>query len=318
LYSLADLGWNDYFQSQIESKFEGLSPARVAEEHRGGYVLYTERRALRGAVPGHAMHEATGRETFPAVGDWVLAQPLPGEDRAIIRRVLERRTKLSRKAAGERTDEQIMAANVDTVFLVASLNAELNLRRIERYLATVWESGARPVITLNKADLAGDARASLARVEVVSPGVETILTSALTGEGIPALRAHLARGETVVFVGSSGVGKSSIVNRLLGEDLQAVREIRGDDKGRHTTTTRELLLAPGGGVIIDTPGLRALGLWDAESGLSQTFSDVEVLASDCAFADCRHDSRARVRSTRGAAGRRTRLRALRGLPQARA
>jgi ribosome biogenesis GTPase len=288
LYSLEDLGWDEYFQSQIESTTHNLISARVADEQRGAYLLYTANRTLDGIMPGRAMHNAEGREDFPAVGDWVLAEPLPGEDRAVIRRVLERRTKLSRKSSGERTYEQIMAANIDAVFLVASLNAELNLRRIERYLSTLWESGARPVIVLNKADLVHDSRALLARVELVAPAVDILPTSALTGEGLSAMRGYVSHGKTVVLVGSSGVGKSSLVNALMNDDVQTVRSIRNDDKGRHTTTSRQLFMTPSGGLIIDTPGLRSLGLWDAHEGIGQTFSDVEAFANGCNFSDCKH------------------------------
>ena len=288
MYSLEELGWSAFFQSQIETTTEDLMPARVAEEQRGAYLLLTERGILEASVAGRMMHEAAGREDYPAVGDWVFARPLSGEDRAVIHRILERRTKLSRKTAGERTDEQIMAANVDTVFLVAALNSELNVRRIERYLTVIYESGARPVIILNKADLAANPRSLVARVEVIAPGVDVHAMSATLGEGIDAVAPYVGRGQTVVFVGSSGVGKSSLVNRLMTGEVQAVRDIREDGKGRHTTTSREMLLIPGGGLVIDTPGLRELQLWDAESGVGQAFADVEELARECAFADCGH------------------------------
>lgn len=183
-----------------------------------------------------------------------------------------------------------MAANVDLIFVVASLNRELNLRRLERYLAVTWDSGATPVLVLNKADLCDDRPEILRSVEAVTPGVEVLLTSAATGEGIEALRATLARGLTAVFVGSSGVGKSSIINRLMEREAQAVKGIRGDDKGRHTTTVRQMLVLPGGAVIIDTPGLRELQLWDAGEGLGKAFSDIDDLAEGCGFRDCGHSS----------------------------
>jgi ribosome biogenesis GTPase len=288
LYSLEELGWSAFFQSQSETKNEDLIPGRVAEEQRGAYLLLTELGTLEASIAGRMMHEATGRDAYPAVGDWVLARSIPGESRAIIHRILSRRTKLSRKTAGERTDEQIMAVNVDTVFLVAALNSELNVRRIERYLSVIYESGARPVIILNKADLAANPRSLATRVEMIAPGVEVHVMSATLGEGIEAASPYVGRGQTVVFVGSSGVGKSSIVNRLMAGEVQAVHDVRQDGKGRHTTTSREMLLIPGGGLVIDNPGLRELQLWDAESGVGQTFSDVEELAQECGFADCGH------------------------------
>lgn len=290
MHSLADLGWNNRFQSQLIDTPEDLVPARIAEEQRGAYLLLTEDGPLSAAVSGRLMHDAGGREDFPAVGDWVLARPLLGEARAVIHSVLARRTKLSRKTAGETTDEQILAANVDTVFLVTSMNQEMNLRRIERYLTVIWESGATPVILLNKADLAENAPQLVSEVEDIAPGVDVYFTSALTGDGVEAVRRYLHRGQTVVFIGSSGVGKSSLVNRLLEEDVQAVSHIRDDGKGRHTTTSREMMLVPAGGLIIDTPGLRELQLWEADSGVGQTFADVEDLAQECAFADCNHGS----------------------------
>ena len=289
MYRLEDLGWGPQFQSQITEPTEDLIPARVAEEQRGAYVLFAERGPLAATVAGRVMYDAEGREDFPAVGDWVLARPLPREDRAVIQRTLERRSKLSRKEAGDRTGEQIIAANVDTVFLVASLNRELNIRRVERYLSVIWESGATPAIILNKADLSEDAAAQLRDVERSAPAVDVHVTSAATGDGVEAIARYFGPGKTVVFVGSSGVGKSSLVNRLLAGEVQAVHDIRSDGKGRHTTTSRQMLLVPGGGLIIDTPGLRELQIWDAESGLGQAFADIEALAEACAFKDCRHE-----------------------------
>jgi ribosome biogenesis GTPase len=300
LYSLEDLGWSPFFQEQTlqlntdpsaaAAALRTGSPMRVAEEQRGAYVLWGESGAFAATLPGRWLHEAEGRGQMPAVGDWVLARPLPGEDRAVIEHLLARRSALSRKAAGERTDEQIIAANVDLIFVVASLNRELNLRRIERYLAVAWETGATPVLVLNKADLAEDRQALIRDIHAIAPGVDTCETSAVTGEGIDALNVALKYGQTAVFVGSSGVGKSSLVNRLLGNQAQAVSHIRADDKGRHTTTSRQMLIAPGGAVIIDTPGIRELQLWDAAEGLGQAFSDVESLAAGCVFRDCTHTS----------------------------
>jgi ribosome biogenesis GTPase len=292
LYSLEDLGWGPFFQQHAsQPNNEGLAPMRVAAEQRGAYTLWGEAGAFAGVLPGRVLHEAASREELPAVGDWVLARPLPGEDRAVSERLLPRRSALSRKAAGERTDEQILAANIDLIFIVASLNRELNLRRLERYLAVAWDSGARPLLVLNKADLALDRESLLAEVHGIAAGADVFATSAVSGHGVEALDHALKYGQTAVFVGSSGVGKSSLVNRLLGDAAQAVSHIRaGDDRGRHTTTSRQMLIAPGGAVIIDTPGLRELALWDAGEGLAQTFGDVEDIARECEFRDCSHRS----------------------------
>ena len=293
MYSLEDIGWNAHFQQQLEQlNTPGTVPARVAEELRGAYRLHTAFGLVPAVVPGRMLHRAAAREDLPAVGDWVLAGPLPGEERMLVLDLLDRRSKLSRQQAGEKLGEQILAANVDTVFLVASLNKELNLRRIERFLTAVWESGARPVIALNKADLSEDGGALRSDVESVAPGVAVFVTSAVTGDGVTELAAQLAPGATAVFIGSSGVGKSSLINRITGEDSQVVSDVRdGDDRGRHTTTTRQMLILPGRGIIIDTPGLRELQLWDSgENGSSQVFAEIEELAAACAFSDCRHES----------------------------
>lgn len=291
MYSLEDLGWGPFFQEQTaQLNNQDLLPMRVAGEARGAYELWGEDGSYDAVLPGRWLHEASGRHELPAVGDWVLARPLPGEERAVIEHLMERRSALSRKAAGERTDEQIIAANVDLIFVVASLNRELNLRRLERYLAVAWETGATPVLVLNKADLAEERKAITREVHGVAPGVDVFETSAATGEGVDALKVALKYGQTAVFVGSSGVGKSSLVNRLLGNEEQAVSDIRSDDKGRHTTTSRQMLIAPDGAVIIDTPGIRELQLWDVGEGLGQAFSDIESLGAECAFRDCTHTS----------------------------
>jgi ribosome biogenesis GTPase len=289
LYTLEDLGWGPFFDQHADTT-EDLIRARVAEEQRGAYVLFAERGTLDAAVAGKMMHEADAREDYPAVGDWVLARPVPGEAKAIIHRILPRRTKLSRKTAGTLIAEQIIVANVDVVFVVASLNQELNARRIERYLSVIWESGARPVIILNKADLAADRDALVREIERSTVGADIIATSAVTGEGVADVAGYLERGRTAAFVGSSGVGKSSLVNRLLGQDAQTVNELNVYGKGSHTTTSREMVFVPGGGLIVDTPGLRELGLWDAEQGLGQAFADVESFFGGCAFNDCSHNA----------------------------
>jgi len=295
LYSLKDLGWSDFFASQIvESEIESEAvAARVAEENREMYRLLSESGEFMAEVSGKFRHEISGRADFPAVGDWVLASTRRGEGRATVHRVLQRKSKFSRKIAGKKTEEQIVAANVDVVFLVSSLNSEFNLRRLERYVTLAWESGAQPVIVLNKSDLAEDPEEFRRQAEAAAIGVRVILTSAFRGDGMEEVR-EVMRGEvgavkTAALLGSSGVGKSSLINAILGMQLLDTGEVRqGDDKGRHTTTTRHLIVAPGGGVLIDTPGMRELQLWDASEGIEQAFAEIARLAALCRFRDCKH------------------------------
>jgi ribosome biogenesis GTPase len=262
---------------------------RVAEEQRGAYVLMSPRGRSTATVTGRLVHDSLGRDDFPAVGDWVLAE-VHGGGSAVVQRLLERRSKISRKAPGNRTDEQVIAANVDTAFLVTSLNRDLNLRRIERYLAVIWDSGASPAILLSKADLSTDLRPLRAEVEAVAPGVAVLVTSAATGEGVADVQALVPKGQTAVFLGSSGVGKSSLLNRLLPGGGLAIGETRDDGKGRHTTTSRQMMILPSGGLVIDTPGLRELQLWDADAGIGRAFAEIDDLVARCAFSDCSHGS----------------------------
>ena len=286
---LEDLGWGPFFQQQLNPTGPSeVRPARVVEEMKGAYRVYCEHGPLKATVSGRLRHEALTRDALPATGDWVLVSAVAGEANAIVHRILGRRTKLSRKVAGERTEEQVLAANVDAVFVVAALNRDFSPRRIERYLAVAWESGARPVVVLNKADLRDDTPDDVRGSESLAPGIPVLATSTVTGQGIDGLRRKLKPGETAVFVGSSGVGKSSLLNCLLGDSTQVVRDIRADGKGRHTTTSRQLFLIPGGGVVIDTPGLRELTPWRAEDGLDRSFADVDAFAQECAFRDCHH------------------------------
>lgn len=277
-----------------ESSFEGFradgyTPGRIALEHKHMYRVYTEQGELLAEVSGKLRHQARSREDYPAVGDWVALQIRPSEERAIIHGVLPRFSKFSRKAAGNTTEEQIVAANVDTVFLVNALNQDFNVRRLERYLILAWESGATPVVILSKADLCGDAQAKAAEAESVAPGVPVHVVSSTSSMGLAELAPYIAEGQTVALLGSSGVGKSTLVNRLYGQDVQATAGIREDDgRGRHTTTHRELVLLPEGGLLLDTPGMRELQLWEADEGMSAGFRDVESLALECRFQDCTH------------------------------
>jgi ribosome biogenesis GTPase len=277
---LRELGWNDELADNLEP---GLVPGRVAAAHRAAFDVWTESDSVRTRLPGRALHEGVD----VAVGDWV------GLGDGLIRCVLPRRSAIVRNAASDqhrRTSGQALAANVDVAFVVTSLGPDLEPRRIERYLVTIWESGATPEIVLTKADRLDDPWPLAAEVEAVALGVPVHVVSAVTGQGCDALRARIAAGQTAVLLGSSGVGKSTLVNRWLGEELMATRETReDDDEGRHTTTHRQLLELPGGGLVIDTPGLRELQLWDVGSaGLETTFADVEEFAADCRFGDCSH------------------------------
>jgi len=283
---LASLGWDQGFEKHLD---QGLEPARVAVEHRGSYVVHSAGGEMPAAITGRMRHAAQGRADLPAVGDWVGVRVPPGERRALIHTVLPRRSSFSRKVAGVVTEEQVVAANVDTVFLVSALNQELNLRRAERYLTMAWESGAQPVIVLSKADLCNDVVGAIADFSSIAPGCPIHAVSIVTDEGFAELAVYFIGNRTVALLGSSGVGKSTIVNRLVGDDKQTVRDIRADGKGRHTTTHRELLSVPGGGLVIDTPGMRELQLWDSGEGLDSTFSDITELAAGCRFNDCTHE-----------------------------
>ncbi len=261
--------------------------ARISEENRGLYKIISERGETWAELRGKLRHEATSREMLPAVGDWVLVEDHGA--RAAIHFVFPRKSKFSRKTAGKKTEEQIVAANVDTVFLVSSLNREFNARRIERYLALAWESGARPIVVLNKADLCESVAEFRAETECAAMGVRIVIASVVTNEGIAELREIVRTSGTTALLGSSGVGKSSIINAILGRETQTVSEIReDDDRGRHTTTSRQLIVVPGGGVLLDTPGMRELQLWDASEGIAYAFADVADLAQRCRFRDCSH------------------------------
>jgi ribosome biogenesis GTPase len=290
VYSLDDLGWNSFFDQQVtDDERARCKAARVVWEGRERYRLSTGEAEWSADVAGRIRHLAASRADLPAIGDWVLAALRPAEGAATIQRVLARRSRFSRAAAGRSTDEQIIAANVDTVLLVTSLNRDFNLRRIERYLALTWESGATPVVVLNKADLCADPEPWRHEMASASQGVPVLVTSALRGDGMPALMAVISRAGTAALLGSSGVGKSTLVNALVGDSRQAVKPIRDrDERGRHSTTSRQLVCVPGGGILIDTPGMRELQLWDAEDGLEHAFGDIEALAEGCRFRDCSH------------------------------
>jgi ribosome biogenesis GTPase / thiamine phosphate phosphatase len=276
-HDLAALGWNPELAEQLEP---GLEPGRVIAAHRAAFDVQTATDAVRTRLPGRLVHESTD----VAVGDWV------GLGEGLIRAVLPRRSAIVRSAAGRTSQAQTLAANVDVAFVVTSLGPELEPRRIERYLVTIWESGAVPEIVLTKADRLEDLWPLVAEVEAVALGVPVHVVSALTGQGCDSLRARFGPGTTAVLLGSSGVGKSTLVNRFAGRELMAVTETRADDdEGRHTTSHRELIELPGGGMVIDTPGIRELQLWDGD-GIDEAFSEIDELAGACRFNDCTHAS----------------------------
>jgi len=288
--NLKKFGWNEFFEEGfIQYKGQGYKVGRIALEHKKMYRILTEYGELLGEVSGKFRFQAAERGDYPAVGDWVVISARPEEQKATIHAVLPRKSKFSRKVAGQTTEEQIVASNVDTIFLVNALNADFNVRRIERYILSAWESGANPVIVLSKADLCEDIEEKIAEVETVAFGIPILPISAEKNIGLDQLAPYVYEGQTVALLGSSGVGKSTLTNTLIGHQKQQVKEIReGDDRGRHTTTHRELIVLDQGGILIDTPGMRELQLWEADEGLSQSFSDIESLAEQCKFRDCRH------------------------------
>ncbi len=278
-------GWNAAWQEKVS--VAGI-PGRITLEHKNIYRVVTDRGDWLCTLSGKFRHEHTHGE-FPAVGDWVMVEQMPGEEKGIIHSILPRTSQFSRKAAGETSDIQMIAVNVDYVFLVMSLNHDFNIRRLERYLIAAWDSGANPVIVLTKKDQCGDLEPFLNELETVAFGVPSFAVSSVTGEGIDALQELLAPNLTGALLGSSGVGKSSLINALSGSELMAVQDIRTDDsKGRHTTTHRELVRLPLGGLLIDTPGMREFQLGDYEEGVESGFSDVEQFADACRFRDCQH------------------------------
>jgi ribosome biogenesis GTPase / thiamine phosphate phosphatase len=286
---LEKYGWNDRFAAAFaEIAAAGRIPARVVLEHTHIYRVAIEDGETLARVSGRLRHRAGIRSEFPAVGDWVALEPVADGD-ARIHALLPRVSRFSRRAAGDATEEQVVAANIDVVFLVGGLDRDFNPRRLERYLVVAWESGATPVILLNKADLVDAPEQYADQVRAIAPGVDVHALSARDPQTLDVVRQYLSVGRTAALLGSSGVGKSTIVNRLVGFDLLRTQDVRlTDHRGRHTSTARQLVLLDSGGILIDTPGMRELQLWESGDALGDTFADIVSTAASCRFRDCRH------------------------------
>jgi ribosome biogenesis GTPase len=288
---LTKLGWNAERDEQFASHLtKGLIPARVAVEDKHFYRVWTADAELSAQVTGKFIHESrSDHSKLPKVGDWVAIKLVPSEEKATIHAILPRKTQITRKASGRESAAQILATNVETVFLVTAADASFNAARLERMLVMAHDSGARPVVILNKIDLCDDLDAKLAEATRVAGAALVLAVCALTGKGVKKLATLIKAGDTVVFIGTSGVGKSSLINRLYGEDIQATLEVRESDaKGRHATSWREMIFLPKGGVVIDTPGMREFHVWAAGEGAKETFPEIEALVSSCHFRDCTH------------------------------
>ena len=293
---LTDLGWNDSWAGHLAATGAEGRPGRVLVAHRGACVVGTAEDEMAAEPSGNLRREAQSGGFLPAVGDWVVlaasvteTEPPPRPSPATIERILPRRSAISRKVKGKAAQVQVIAANVDTVFLVSGLDADFNLRRIERALVAVWDTGAQPVVVLTKSDLRADVEEQVKAVQALAAGVAVHAVSAREDVGLEALALYRRRGSTIALLGSSGAGKSTLVNRLLGWDRQDTGSVREhDSRGRHTTTKRELIVLPEGGVLVDTPGLRELQLWEGEGGLDAVFADVTADAGACRFRDCSH------------------------------
>lgn len=290
VFDLIKLGWNDFFAGHLSSlKSAGFEIGRVALENRHQYLLYTKSGEVTGETTGRLLHNAESSADLPKVGDWVTFTISPEEEKAIIHEVFPRKSIFSRKVVGRKVEEQVVATNVDTVFIVQALDNDFSLRRLERYLIMIHAGNATPVIVLNKTDLCEDLEEKLDEVRKVVGNTPIISISAKTGLGLAELKSFIHEGLTYAFTGSSGVGKSTLLNRLFSQEIQKTLDVReSDSRGRHTTTTRKMFILPQGGLLIDTPGMREIQLWYGEEGLSDTFSDFNELSTTCHFSNCTH------------------------------
>lgn len=289
---LKQYGWDDFFEIQMEKYLkEGFSVGRVAIENKNNFILYTEFGELTAGVSGKFKFNASSESDYPGVGDWVVIKPVVDEKKAVIEFVLKRKNKFSRKVPGMKTEEQIISANIDTIFIISSLNQDINLRRIERYLTLALENNIKSVLILSKSDVCDDVNVKLDEVKSVAGDSEIYVISAMKNTGIEELKKYFNDNRTVAVVGSSGVGKSTLINCLTDSDEMEVSDISlYKDRGRHTTSHRELIILPEGGLIIDTPGMREIQVWEGSEGMSENFTDVEQYFPDCKFTDCRHET----------------------------
>jgi ribosome biogenesis GTPase len=290
-YILEDLGFHEYFKQLYTSYYkQGFSVGRIAQESKSRYVVLTEQGTFAGEVTGKLLFTSENAAYLPKVGDWVIITIFEHESKVIIHQVLPRKTCFSRKIAGNQFDEQIIAANIDLIFIVQSLDHSFNLRRLERYLVMAHESGAQPIIILNKADLCSDIEVKLSEVKQIAGTLPIVVLSCLEENVEDKLSFYLQPGATIAFTGSSGVGKSTLINKLAGQQRQGTGPVRSlDSKGRHTTTHRELIPLENGVILVDTPGMRELQLWQADNGLQEAFSNLTTLAEQCRFSDCKHN-----------------------------
>lgn len=298
---LEDLGWNDFFKTQFDNHElkDELQPGRISREHKGLYKIINAQGEYLAEISGKMRYALADYSDFPVVGDWVAAKIYPDENKAIIHGVLKRKNSFSRKAvmSSRKSDlqgkvkEQVLSANIDTVFLVNGLDSDFSLRRIERYMTTVYDSGMDPVIILNKTDLVENPDDYIDRAGSIAFGAPVVPVCGLSDSGIDDLKKYIQPGKTIVFLGSSGVGKSTIINLLAGEERQRVNVVReSDHKGKHTTTTREMIILPDGGILIDTPGMREFQPWKNEEDTAKAFDDIESIALGCRYKNCRHES----------------------------
>lgn len=288
--NLHQLGWRSSFDQHFKSfQEQGFQVGRIAIENRDNYLVLNGENEYFGEVTGKLLFNAQSASDLPKVGDWVVVSLFESEQKAIIHEVLPRQTKFSRKIASAKTEEQVLATNIDYIFIVQSCDHDFSLRRLERQMVMVYEGGAQPIAVLNKIDLCDNYETYISKVSSIFNDNEVMAVSARTDAGIDRLKSQLEAGKTYAFIGSSGVGKTSLINKILGDDIFKVNEVREkDSKGRHTTTRRQLIAIPSGGLLIDTPGMKEFQLWNADEGLDEVYSEIADLSASCRFSDCTH------------------------------